>query len=241
MIKSESIISTDIIKKIPRNYFDDTLFSSKEKKFYRFFNNSRFNAYSFYDDIITYIISNFKYKNDNIYISFDHMYSKNRFTVFLLSLKIGRQGIPLWFRCFEGIDDPNAFDLNLMKEGILYIHNLFKSKKCNLIFLADRWFNFRELMEYIDNLGDTYYIRTKSNVAIHIDNYEYSDMISSIADIEPYFSMSKYFDSVQITSNKYQTKLAVSKSKSHKEPFFILTNGNTRDAVKIYGYRFRLY
>ena len=93
-------------------------------------------------------------------------------------------------------------------------------------------------MEYIDDLGDTYYIRTKSNVAIHIDNYEYSDMINTIADIEPYFSMSKYFDSVQITSSNYQTKLAVSKSKSHKEPFFILTNGNTREAIKIYGYRF---
>ena len=238
MIKSESVVSTDIIKKIPRNYFDETLFSSKEKKFYRFFNNPRFDAYSFYDDIIKYIISNFKYKNNNIYISFDHMYNKNKFTVFLLSLKIGRQGIPLWFRCFEGVDNPNAFNLNLMKEGILYIHNLFKDKNCNLIFLADRWFNFREIMEYIDDLGDTYYIRTKSNVAIHIDNYEYSDMINTIADIEPYFSMSKYFDSVQITSSNYQTKLAVSKSKSHKEPFFILTNGNTREAIKIYGYRF---
>ena len=37
MIKSESVITTDIIKKIPRDYFDETLFSSKEKKFYRFF------------------------------------------------------------------------------------------------------------------------------------------------------------------------------------------------------------
>ncbi|MBR2588520.1 MAG: hypothetical protein IKD77_04875 [Bacilli bacterium] len=57
-------------------------------------------------------------------------------------------------------------------------------------------------------------------------------------DIEPYFSMSKYFDSVQITSNKFQTKLAVSKTNTHNEPFFILTNGNTREAVKHYGYRF---
>ena len=166
------------------------------------------------------------------------MYCKDKFTVFLLSLKIGRQGIPLWFRCFDGLNDPNAFKLSLIKEGILYIHNLFKNKNCNLVFLADRWFNFRDILEYIDNLGDTYYIRTKSNVSIHIDNYENADMISTIADIEPFFSKSIYFDSVQINSSKYQTKLTVSKSKSHKEPFFILTNGNTRDAVKIYGYRF---
>ena len=37
MIKAESVVTTDIIKKISRNYFDETLFSSKEKKFYRFF------------------------------------------------------------------------------------------------------------------------------------------------------------------------------------------------------------
>ena len=81
-------------------------------------------------------------------------------------------GIPLCFRCFKGIDDPDAFNLSLIMEGISYVHNLFKDKKCQLIFLA------------------------------------------------------------------FQTKLAISKSDSHKEPFFILTNGNTRDAIKHYGYRF---
>ena len=238
MIKAESVVSTDIIKKIPVDYFDDSLFSSKEKKFYRFFNNSRFNPYSFYNDIISYIISNFKSKNNNVYISFDHMFCKDKFTVFLLSLKIGRQGIPLWFRCFEGNNDPDAFSLSLIKDGISYIHNLFDNKNFNLIFLADRWFNFCDIMQHIDSLGHTYCIRTKSNISIHIDNYEYSDMISSIADIEPFHSKSMYFDSIQITSNKFHTKLAISKTDSHNEPFFILTNGNPRDAIKHYGYRF---
>jgi hypothetical protein len=192
----------------------------------------------FYNSIIKYIIKNYKFKNKNVYISFDHMYCKDKFTIFLLSLRIGKQGIPLWFRCFKGVDNADAFKLSLMNQGISYVHNLFKDKKCNLIFLADRWFNFREIMQHIDSLGDTYCIRTKSNVSIEIDNYEYSDMISSIADIEPFFSKSKYFDSVRITGFKFSTKLAVSKTNSHKEPFFILTNGNTREAIKHYGYRF---
>ena len=238
MIKAESVVSSDIIKKIPRDYFDETLFSSKEKKFYRFFNNSRFQPYSFYNDIISYIISNFKSKNNNVYIAFDHMFCKDKFTVFLLSLKIGRQGIPLWFQCFEGNDNPNAFALSLIKDGISYIHHLFENKKYNIIFLADRWFNFCDIMHHIDSFGHTYCIRTKSNVSIHIDNFTDSDMIKSISDIEPLFTKSIYFDSVQITSNKFQTKLAVSKIDSHNEPFFILTNGNTRDAIKHYGYRF---
>ena len=147
-------------------------------------------------------------------------------------------GIPLWFRCFKGIDDPDAFNLSLITEGISYVNNLFKDKKCQLIFLADRWFNFREIMEHIQSLGNIYCIRTKSNILIEIDNYPDSDMISYISDIEPLFFKSLYFDSVRITNFKFQTKLAVSKSDSHKEPFFILTNGNTRDAIKHYGYRF---
>ena len=40
---------------------------------------------------------------------------------------------------------------------------------------------------FIDSLNDTYCIRTKSNISIHIDNYEDSDMIETIADIEPTF------------------------------------------------------
>ena len=30
MIKAESVVTTDIIKKLPRDYFDESLFSSKE-------------------------------------------------------------------------------------------------------------------------------------------------------------------------------------------------------------------
>ncbi len=91
MINAESVVTSDIIKKIPVDYFDESLFSSKSKKFYRFFNNFLFDPYIFYDSIIQYIISNFKSKNNNVYISFDHMFCKDRFTIFLISLKIGRQ------------------------------------------------------------------------------------------------------------------------------------------------------
>lgn len=147
-------------------------------------------------------------------------------------------GIPIWFRCFKGNNDPEAFKLSLINEGISYVHNLFKNTSCNLVFLADRWFNFREVMQHIDSLGCTYCIRTKTNVSIKIDNYEYADMIGQISDLEPLFSKSTYFDSVKITSFEYPTKLTISKTDTHKEPFYILTNGNTREAVKHYGYRF---
>ena len=75
------------------------------------------------------------------------MYCKDKFTIFLLSLRIGKQGFPLWFRCFKGVDNSEAFKISLINQGISYVHSLFNDKKCNLIFLADRWFNFREIMQ----------------------------------------------------------------------------------------------
>lgn len=237
MINSESVVTTDIVKKLKDNFLDVSP-NSTVRRLERFFNNQKFDPYSFYSSIINNVISSYKFKNSNVYISFDHMFCKDSFTTFLLSLRIGKQGIPLWFRSFKGVNDPAAFSLSFINDGISYVHNLFKDKKCNLIFLADRWFNFRDIMAHIQSLGHTYCIRTKTNISISIDDFEYSHMISTIADIDPLFSKSKYFDSVKITSFNFPTKLAISKTKDHKEPFYILTNGSTRDAVKHYGYRF---
>ena len=237
MIKSESVVTTDVVKKL-KDPWSDIQPSSIVRRFERFFNNPNFLNYAFYDSIIKNVIKNYKLKNDNVYISFDHTFCRDSFTILFFSLRIGKQGIPLWFRCFKGKDDPKAFDLSLIKEGISYVHNLFKDIECNLIFLADRWFNFREIMEHIDSLSSIYCIRTKTNVSIEIDDYENAGMIEHISDIEPTFSKSLLLNSVRITSYKYQTKLAVSKTDSHKEPFYILTNGDTREAIKHYGFRF---
>ena len=46
------------------------------------------------------------------------------------------------------------------------------------------------------------------------------------------------FDEVLVTKNKYRTKLAVSKLDTHKEAFYILTNGKCEEAIKNYSYRF---
>ena len=237
MVKSESVVTTDIVKNL-KDHWSEVQPSSTVRRLERFFNNTLFKPYDFYDSIICHVIRNYKSKNKNVYISFDHTFCKDSFTILFFSLRVGKQGIPLWFRCFKGNDDPKAFELNLIKDGISYVHSLFENSGYNLVFLADRWFNFREIMQHIDSLGDEYCIRTKSNVAIEIYNYDDSPMIAYISDIEPFFSKPRYFDSVRITSFKFPTKLAVSKTDTHKEPFFILTNGNTREAIKHYGYRF---
>ena len=62
---------------------------------------------------------------------------RDHFTVLMFSLRIGKQSIPLWFRCFLGKSDPNAYTENLIKQGIDYVYDLFCDKDYTLIFLAD--------------------------------------------------------------------------------------------------------
>lgn len=90
MIQSESVVTTDIVKKL-KDYFYFVSPSSTVRRLERFFNNLKFDIYNLYEAIISFVISNYKLKNSNVYISFDHMYCKDKFTVFLLSLRIGKQ------------------------------------------------------------------------------------------------------------------------------------------------------
>ena len=90
LIKSESVVTSDIIKKL-KFPFSDVQLSSIERRLQRFFNNSSFDSYAFYSSIISYVIDHYKLKNNNVYIAFDHMYCKDSFTVLLFSLRIGKQ------------------------------------------------------------------------------------------------------------------------------------------------------
>ena len=197
MVKSESVVTTDIVKNL-KDHWSEAQPSSIVRRLERFFNNTLFKPYDFYDSIICHVIRNYKSKNKNVYISFDHTFCKDSFTILFFSLRVGKQGIPLCFRCFKGNDDPKAFELNLIKDGISYVHSLFENSGYNLVFLADRWFNFHEIMQHIDSLGDEYCIRTKSNVAIEIDNYDDAPMIAYISEILSHFSQSHVISTMSV-------------------------------------------
>lgn len=137
------------------------------KRIKRLFVNKHFNPYIIYDKIIRYVIDNYKKKHNDkrVHIVFDHMYSKDKYTVFMITMRVGKQGIPLWFRCFKGRDCPEAFQEDFIKDGITYISNIFKDN-FDLIFLADRWFNSTGIMEHINSLGHTYVLRLKKNIKV---------------------------------------------------------------------------
>lgn len=244
MISSESVVSSDIASF--KGDFSFVKFDSTLKRIYRFLNNPRFDGYYFYDLAIKYVLSRFilKHKDKRIHISFDHMYVKNKFSIFMLSLRIGKQGIPLWFRCLKGFKSPTCRDIynnDLIVEGINYVSNLFSSFDCNLIFLADRWFGTHpNILKHIDSIGHTYVIRTQYTVStFHCVKWEKYPIYTNLANLRSYvFHSSLYYNIPVFKKNTIITNLAISKSISHKEPFYLLTNGDLKRAVKDYSYRF---
>ncbi len=166
MILSESSVASDIAKSL-KDEFSLVQHDSVIRRIKRLFKNKFFDPYHFYDLVIRYVISNYKPKHNDrrIHISFDHMFSHDNYTVFMISMRIGKQGIPLWFRCFNNKYHSDAFNESLLKEGISYVSSLF-DPSFHLIFLADRWFNSTSLLQHIDSLGHIYCIRLKRNIKI---------------------------------------------------------------------------
>ena len=134
MISAESVVTSDISRKL-KDDFSYVNIESIERRFRRFFKSFSSFAYSFYDAFISSIISKFRVKHSNskIHISFDHMFCKDKFTILLFSLRIGKQCIPIWFRCFKGTHNSLAYSLELIKSGISYCANLFSDKNCHII------------------------------------------------------------------------------------------------------------
>ena len=240
IILSESSVKSDIAKNL-KEEFSLIQLSSVIKRISRFLKNKLFNPYSFYDKIIRYIISNYKKKHTydkRVHIIIDHMFSHDNFTVFMITMRIGKQCIPLWFRCFKGNNDSDAFHESLIIQGINYVSSLFKND-FDLIFLADRWFNSTSLMKHINTLGHTFVFRLKKNIKVFIyDKKEGHKIWKTIGDISTFEFHSNLLNDIEFTDDKYIVNIAVSKRNSHKEPWYLVTNGDSKRAIKDYSHRF---
>lgn len=237
----ESVIASDIASVIAPNFGINL--DSALKKIQRFLSNQNYDFSFFYHKFISNVISTYKIKHPDkrVHIVFDHMHAEEKFTVLMFSLKVGKQSIPLWFRCFD-YGDKDAFKFELFKEGIVYCHDLIKSVELNskISYLADRfWGNHFKLMGFIESLDDTYNIRTKGNVVAFVyDEHEGYDIKKKLEDIVPYVFKSKVIEDIELSFEHFKTNLVISKSTNHVEPFYILTNGDYKRAIKDYSYRF---
>jgi hypothetical protein len=92
MISAESVVTSDISRKL-KDDFSFVHLESIERRFRRFFKSFSSISYSLFEAFISYIISNFSIKHSDkiVNISFDHMFCKDKFTILLFSLRIGKQ------------------------------------------------------------------------------------------------------------------------------------------------------
>ena len=239
MIISQSLVPTDIAK-VLKDDFSLVQIESVVKRIKRLFTNKYFEPYVLYDKIISHIISSYrkKHKDKRVHIIFDHMYSRNNYTVFMITMRIGKQGIPLWFRCFKSKECPDAYKEELIKDGISCVSNLF-DKNFDLIFLADRWFNSTGIMEHINSLGHTYILRLKKNIKVlYFDQREKHKIWKFLNDLPNLKYHSRAFKNIELTEKKYKTNIVISDSRDTDTPWILATNGDTSRAIKDYSYRF---
>lgn len=169
----------------------------------------------------------------NLFYYTQEKFASNISNLFTL-MRIGKQGISLYFRWFKGVFK-DTFNINIILDGILFFHNLFKDKQVKLIFLANRWFNSHKILNFIDSLGHTFVIRTKVNTKVLIyDSKENHKVWKWIDNLDYYKYHSKFYnDIIYSFYYKLNINLVISKSDSHKEPFILLTNGNPKELLKI--------
>ena len=234
MINSESCASSDIAKSL-KDESKWAQYDSIVKRINRFWSNKLFNGKDFFNSFIIAILKNFKSKHSNnkVHITFDHMFSHDNYTIFMFSMRIGTQGIPIYFDCFKGSSNNDAFKIETILKGIDAVDTLFKDQGFELIFLADRWFNSTDILQHIDSLGHTYCIRLKGNILVYQDNVEFN--AKNLKHRKYHAVVHK---DVLITQNKYKTNIVYSSSLNTSSPWIIATNKDIDHAILNYSYRF---
>ena len=148
------------------------------------------------------------------------MYSKDNYTVLLFSMRVGKQGLPLLFKCFNGIREPDAFTDVTICNCIKTVSNYFKDTNFNLVFLADRWFNSEAILSTIKELNHTFCIKIKSNLKVRIfDNKENHCIYKYTGDLTGKKYMGKYYNDVYLFENStFKTNIVISKYNGIDEP-----------------------
>lgn len=60
-----------------------------------------------------------KHKDNRVHIIIDHMFSHDNYTTLMMSMRVGKQGIPLWFKSFKGKKVSDAFEESLVLRNLV--------------------------------------------------------------------------------------------------------------------------
>lgn len=247
LIQSESTTTSKISTSFIASFSSSAYFDSVNKRIYRFLHNPNYNFHNIFDSIVSDVLSRFKPSHSNgvFHVSFDHMFVEDKHTILMFTLRIGKQGIPIYFEAFPGKHKEGhgkAFSATVIKKAVFNVHSLIKSAfpDAPIVFLADRWFgNLFPLMNYIHSLGDLFVFRCKSNMKVFWQPPKEDHKVwLPISDLPHYVHCSKLYTDLEFTSKKYVFNLAFCKSNNHKEPWMLITNCDPKVAKGYYGYRF---
>ena len=234
-IDSNSIINSELASSFKNNLSLNKP-ESNEKRIFRFLHNSNFNENLFFNDLIKYIFTNYKkkHKDGTIFIAIDHTFNRDDFVTLVITYVIGKQSIPIYFKCYDCSIDNNAFDTDTIVDAIKNVRNYFNDN--NITFLADRWFDNPAFLKTFDEMNVHYAFRTKTNKNVSLDNGE---SFISLSDIKSWKIHPRYFNDIIFSeSTRYKTNLVISPNQDTDDPWYILTNDNPNKAIKYYGKRF---
>lgn len=249
IVNTEDITTHDISKAFNKDIYNDSFnLESVEKKIWRFLNNDGFEGIELFNSAIKEIINNMGVlKHDKLVVIFDHTYVRNNFVVLMFSLKVGSQGIPLYFKCdktksnrHREIDELNKkclFSEKVIFDAIDHVIELLKPLNQKLTFLADRWFCNLKLMKHIDDAGHFFAIRAKVNSSIKFILDGEEDFIN-FSDLPLALYHSKYYKNTSFGSFGFKCNLATSRTIVSEDPWFIITNLDPSLAIKEYKHRF---
>lgn len=251
IINAENITTLDISK----SFIDSSLLSnddSIQKKLWRFFNNSKFNGIDFFNASIKFIINNVtSLKHDKIVVVMDHMFMKNNFVTLMFTLKVGKQSIPIWFKCdktksnrhheIDELSKKCLFSEKVIFDAIDDVINLLSPLNSKITFLADRWFCNLKLMKYINSKGHYFCFRAKvnSNIKVYLfDKLENHFIYTKFSNFNIQKHHSLYYKDIELGNFHFKCNLSIARSKLSDDPWFILSNVEPNIALREYAHRF---
>lgn len=263
LIDSESVVTADLANSINSPDFSSNS-ESIQKRFWRFFNNKHVNIYDSYDSIINYCLSNVKnVRHNELIVSMDHMFIKNNFIVFMLSLKIDKQSIPLYFslertssNCHSTIQKnarKKLFSQDFIFNAIDYVIELLKPLHSKIIFLGDRWFFNLQLLKHIQDNNCFYCIRAKVNSCVNVLVYDKKEkhlIYRKLSYFKPYACKSSFYENLIFGETiELKANLAIAPAlktndsdsdiiDDDNDTWFIVTNLKPKLAIRKYKMRY---
>jgi len=252
MSESESVVTADMAKVIKSSNFSNND-ASVQKRIWRFFNNEHINIYSLYNKIIKYVINNISnVRHNEVIITLDHMFTKNNFVTLMFTLKIDKQGIPIWFRTDRTLSNchleiqknsrKKLFSEKFLMDAIDEVIDLLSPLNTPIVFLADRWFFNLKILKHIQDKNQYFCFRAKANSSVKFlmyDKKEGHNVYKHLSDLHSQKHHSTYYKDLELGDLKLKCNLSISRGVANDgESWYIVSNIEPNQAIRKYSHRF---